>query len=198
MRARRPVVARLPYDGNTWSGQIVEIERLTGETVARVCVDRAIAASEIHVTQGQGQRFPTVEREQRQRAAFEPIIGHTRDPTLSSNAAASPAPMPSTPSSSASDTTSTSSLLGSVLFRLRLAFIAAIGAEALAALSQVGACRAHRRGHSALARRPWLHLAARASSLAATSYGALRRLIERVPDGEANSKAAERLLAVIE
>ena len=34
----------LPYDGHTLSGQIAQVERLTGEKVARVYVTRAIAA----------------------------------------------------------------------------------------------------------------------------------------------------------
>ena len=77
----------LPYDGHTLSGQIAQVERLTGEKVARVYVDKGyrghgLAAPEIHVTQSPGQRLPTVKRELRRRAAVEPIIGHAKSDGL--------------------------------------------------------------------------------------------------------------------
>ena len=77
----------LPYDGHTLSGQIAQVERLTGETVARVYVDKGyrghgLAAPEIHITQSPGQRSPTVKRELRRRAAVEPIIGHAKSDGL--------------------------------------------------------------------------------------------------------------------
>ncbi len=77
----------LPYDGHTLSGQIAQVERLTGEKVARVYVDKGyrghgLAAPEIHVTQSPGPRSPTVKRELRRRAAIEPIIGHTKSDGL--------------------------------------------------------------------------------------------------------------------
>ena len=77
----------LPYDGHTLSGQIAQVERLTGETVARVYVDKGyrghgLAAPEIHVTQSPRQRSPTVRRELRRRAAVEPVIGHAKSDGL--------------------------------------------------------------------------------------------------------------------
>lgn len=77
----------LPYDGHTLKGQIAQVERLTGETVARVYVDKGyrghgLAAPEIHVAQSPGQRSPTVKRELRRRAAVEPVIGHTKSDGL--------------------------------------------------------------------------------------------------------------------
>ena len=54
-----------PYDGHTLNDNIAKIERLTGENVARVHVDKGHrghgpAAREIHVTQSLGLRSPTV------------------------------------------------------------------------------------------------------------------------------------------
>jgi transposase, IS5 family len=77
----------LPYDGHTLGGQIAQVERLTGETVARVHVDKGypghgLTAPEIHVTPSPGQRSPTVKRELRRRAAVEPIIGHAKSDGL--------------------------------------------------------------------------------------------------------------------
>ena len=74
----------LPYDGHTLSGQIAQVERLTGETVARVYVDKGyrghgLSAPDIHVIQSPGQRSPTVKREW---AAVEPIIGHAKSDGL--------------------------------------------------------------------------------------------------------------------
>jgi IS5 family transposase len=77
----------LPYDGHTLKDQIAQVERLTGENVARVYVDKGyrghgLAAPEIHFTQSPGQRSPTVKRELRRRAAVEPIIGHAKSDGL--------------------------------------------------------------------------------------------------------------------
>jgi IS5 family transposase len=77
----------LPYDGHTLKDQIAQVERLTGEKVARVYVDKGyrghgLAAPEIHVTQSPGQRSPTVKRELRRRAAVEPVIGHAKSDGL--------------------------------------------------------------------------------------------------------------------
>jgi IS5 family transposase len=77
----------LPYDGHTLSGQIAQVERLTGQTVARVYVDKGyrghgLAAPEIHITQSPGQRSPTVKHELRRRAAVEPVIGHVKSDGL--------------------------------------------------------------------------------------------------------------------
>ena len=77
----------LPYDGHTLSGQIAQVERLTGETVARVYVDKGyrghgLATPDIHVTQSPGRRSPTVRRELRRRAAVEPVIGHAKSDGL--------------------------------------------------------------------------------------------------------------------
>ena len=77
----------LPYDGHTLNGQIAQVERLSGEKVARVYVDKGyrghgLVAPEIHVTQSPGHRSPTVKRELRRRAAVEPIIGHAKSDRL--------------------------------------------------------------------------------------------------------------------
>ena len=77
----------LPYDGHTLKDQIAQVERLTGEKVARVYVDKGyrghgLAAPEIHVAQSPGQRSPTVKRELRRRAAVEPVIGHAKSDGL--------------------------------------------------------------------------------------------------------------------
>ncbi len=77
----------LPYDGHTLKDQIAQVERLTGEKVARVYVDKGyrghgLAAPEIHVTQSPGQRSPTVKRELRRRAAVEPVIGYAKSDGL--------------------------------------------------------------------------------------------------------------------
>jgi IS5 family transposase len=77
----------LPYDGHTLGSQIAQVERLTGENVARVYVDKGyrghgLTAPEIHVTQSPGQRSPTVKRELRRRAAVEPVIGHAKSDGL--------------------------------------------------------------------------------------------------------------------
>ena len=60
----------LPYDGHMLNDMIVKIERLTGENVALVYVDKGHrghgpAAPGIHVTQSLGLRSPTVKRELR-------------------------------------------------------------------------------------------------------------------------------------
>jgi IS5 family transposase len=77
----------LPYDGHTLIGQIAQVERLTGEKVARVYVDKGyrghgLARPEINVTQRPGQRWPTVQHELRRRAAVEPVIGHAKSDGL--------------------------------------------------------------------------------------------------------------------
>ena len=53
----------LPDHGHTLKDQIAQVERLTGETVARVYVDKGyrghgLKAPEIHITQSPGQRSP--------------------------------------------------------------------------------------------------------------------------------------------
>ena len=77
----------LPYDGHTLAGQIAQVERLTGEKIARVYVDKGyrghgLAEPEIHVSHSPGARSPTVKRELRRRAAVEPVIGHTKSDGL--------------------------------------------------------------------------------------------------------------------
>jgi IS5 family transposase len=62
----------LPYDGHALTAQIAQVERLTGEKVARVYVDKGyrghrLAKPEIYVSQSSGERSPTVKRELCQR-----------------------------------------------------------------------------------------------------------------------------------
>ena len=76
-----------PYDGHMLNDMIAKIERLTGENVALVYVDKGHrghgpAAREIHVTQSLGLRSPTVKRELRRRTADEPIIDRVRSDGL--------------------------------------------------------------------------------------------------------------------
>lgn len=73
-----------PYDGHTLTGQIAQVERLTGIAVRRAYVDLGYRGhghkgeAEIHVSRTRGITSPTVRRELRRRNAIEPIIGHTK------------------------------------------------------------------------------------------------------------------------
>jgi IS5 family transposase len=80
-------VAGLPYDGHTLKDQIAQVERLTGTLVKRVYVDKGyrghgLASPDIHVTQSNQKRTPTIRRELRRRSAIEPIIGHLKSDGL--------------------------------------------------------------------------------------------------------------------
>ena len=76
-----------PYDGHTLSGQIEQIERLTGIAAERAYVDRGYRGyrghkhsgdARVYITHTRGITSPTIKRELRRRNAIEPIIGHTK------------------------------------------------------------------------------------------------------------------------
>lgn len=73
-----------PYDGHTLSGQIEQVERLTGVTVERAYVDRGYKGhkhggnAKVYIAHTRGITSPTIKRELRRRNAIEPIIGHTK------------------------------------------------------------------------------------------------------------------------
>lgn len=77
-----------PYDGHTLSGQIEQVERLTGITVARAYVDRGYKGhknggkAKVYIAHTRGIASPTIERELRRRNAIEPIIGHAKSDGL--------------------------------------------------------------------------------------------------------------------
>jgi IS5 family transposase len=77
-----------PYDGHTLTGQIEQVERLTGVTVERAYVDRGYRGhkhggkAKVYITHTRGITSPTVKRELRRRNAIEPIIGHTKSDGL--------------------------------------------------------------------------------------------------------------------
>ena len=108
----------LPYDGHTLSGQIAQVERLTGQTVARVYVDKGYRATGSRRRRSTSPRaLDSGLRPSNASCAEGPRSSRssaTPSPTACSNATASPAPTatPSTPSLSAPDTTSASSSRG--------------------------------------------------------------------------------------
>ena len=73
-----------PYDGHTLTGQIAQVERITGITVRRAYVDRGYRGhkhagqAEVYVSHTRGIASPTIKRELRRRNAIEPIIGHVK------------------------------------------------------------------------------------------------------------------------
>ena len=73
-----------PYDGHTLSGQIEQVERLTGVDVERAYVDRGYRGhrhsgnAKVYIAHTRGITSPTIRRELRRRNAIEPIIGHTK------------------------------------------------------------------------------------------------------------------------
>jgi IS5 family transposase len=77
-----------PYDGHTLSGQIKQIERLTGVAVERAYVDRGYRGhkhsgdAQVYIAHTRGITSPTIKRELRRRNAIEPIIGHTKSDGL--------------------------------------------------------------------------------------------------------------------
>ncbi len=77
-----------PYDGHTLSGQLEQVERLTGIAVERAYVDRGYRGhkhtgkAEIYIAHSRGISSPTIRRELRRRNAIEPIIGHTKSDGL--------------------------------------------------------------------------------------------------------------------
>ncbi|GAC1646107.1 MAG: IS5 family transposase [Chloroflexota bacterium] len=77
-----------PYDGHTLTGQIAQVERLTGIAVERAYVDRGYRGhqhrgkAEVYIAHSRGISSPTIRRELRRRNAIEPIIGHTKSDGL--------------------------------------------------------------------------------------------------------------------
>jgi IS5 family transposase len=77
-----------PYDGHTLTGQIEQVERLTGIAVERAYVDRGYRGhkhsgkAKVYVAHTRGITSPTIRRELRRRNAIEPIIGHTKSDGL--------------------------------------------------------------------------------------------------------------------
>lgn len=77
-----------PYDGHTLSGQIEQVERLTGVSVERAYVDRGYKGhkhggkAKVYIAHTRGITSPTIKRELRRRNAIEPIIGHTKSDGL--------------------------------------------------------------------------------------------------------------------
>jgi IS5 family transposase len=78
-----------PYDGHTLSAQLDQVERLTGQQVARAYVDLGYRGhdakaghSEIYISRQRGLASPTIKRELRRRSAVEPVIGHLKSDGL--------------------------------------------------------------------------------------------------------------------
>ncbi len=77
-----------PYDGHTLTGQIEQVERLTGIPVERAYVDRGYRGhkhsgkARVYIAHTRGIASPTIRRELRRRNAIEPIIGHTKSDGL--------------------------------------------------------------------------------------------------------------------
>jgi IS5 family transposase len=77
-----------PYDGHTLTGQITQVERLTGVVVERAYVDRGYRGhrhqgkAQVYIAHSRGIASPTIKRELRRRNAIEPIIGHTKSDGL--------------------------------------------------------------------------------------------------------------------
>lgn len=73
-----------PYDGHTLTGQIAQVERITGIAVNRAYADLGYRGhghkgeTEVYISRTRGITSPTIKRELRRRNAIEPIIGHTK------------------------------------------------------------------------------------------------------------------------
>jgi IS5 family transposase len=70
------------------TGQIEQVERLTGVSVERAYVDRGYkghkhsGTAEVYIAHIRGIASPTIKRELRRRNAIEPIIGHNKSDGL--------------------------------------------------------------------------------------------------------------------
>ena len=78
-----------PYDGHTLKTQLAQVERLTGQQVARAYVDLGYRGhdakaghTEIYISRQRGLSSPTIKRELRRRSAVEPVIGHLKSDGL--------------------------------------------------------------------------------------------------------------------
>jgi IS5 family transposase len=73
-----------PYDGHTLTGQIEQVERLTGITVERAYVDRGYKGhkhggkAKVYIAHTRGIASPAIRHELSRRNAIEPVIGHTK------------------------------------------------------------------------------------------------------------------------
>jgi hypothetical protein len=78
--AARPHTKFLTVPGHTLSGQIEQVERLTGITVERAYVDRGDKGhkhggkAKVYIAHTRGIASPTIKRELRRRNAIEPIV----------------------------------------------------------------------------------------------------------------------------
>jgi IS5 family transposase len=77
-----------PYDRHTLSGQIEQVERLTGIAIERAYVDRGYQGhghkgkARVFISRMRGITSPTIRRELKRRSAIEPVIGHTKSDGL--------------------------------------------------------------------------------------------------------------------
>jgi IS5 family transposase len=78
-----------PYDGHTLKTQLDQVERLTGQQVARAYVDLGYRGhdakaghTEVYLSRQRGLSSPTIKRELRRRSAVEPVIGHLKSDGL--------------------------------------------------------------------------------------------------------------------
>jgi transposase, IS5 family len=78
-----------PYDGHTLKTQLDQVERLTGQQVARAYVDLGYRGhdakaghTEVFISRQRGLTSPTIKRELRRRSAVEPVIGHLKSDGL--------------------------------------------------------------------------------------------------------------------
>ena len=78
-----------PYDGHTLKAQLDQVERLTGQQVARAYVDLGYRGhdakaghTEVFISRQRGLTSPTIKRELRRRSAIEPVIGHLKSEGL--------------------------------------------------------------------------------------------------------------------
>ena len=78
-----------PYDGHTLKTQLDQVERLTGQQVARAYVDLGYRGhdakaghTEVYISRQRGLSSPTIKRELRRRSAVEPVIGHLKSDGL--------------------------------------------------------------------------------------------------------------------
>ena len=78
-----------PYDGHTLKTQLDQVERLTGQQVARAYVDLGYRGhdakaghAEIYISRQRNLTSPTIKRELRRRSAIEPVIGHLKSDGL--------------------------------------------------------------------------------------------------------------------
>lgn len=81
-----------PYDGATLQPALAQVQRLTGQSLKQVLVDRGFRGQTHHPEDvavllcGQKQPSSALKRLLRRRSALEPVIGHSKaDPALGRN-----------------------------------------------------------------------------------------------------------------